>query len=71
MKEERNALVARPSTAVGRISAEAGSALSQIVSDALALARLHATSVTSVRFEWVIASFARRIIGKYCFGQAR
>jgi hypothetical protein len=41
-EEERKAIVARPTTAVGRISAGGGSVLSRMVSDALVLARSHA-----------------------------
>jgi hypothetical protein len=55
MKEEHKALVARPAAAVG-----AGKALSQIVSDALVLARFHATSVASARFR----------VGNYEFREA-
>ena len=46
--EEHKALVVRPSTAVGRVSAGAGSVLSRVVSDALILARSH--SLASARF---------------------
>jgi hypothetical protein len=48
--EEPKALVARPSAAVGKVSAGAGSILSRIVSDALVLAHSHATSLASARF---------------------
>ncbi len=49
-EEENKALVVRPSTAVTRVSAGAGSVLSRIVSDALVLARPRATSLASARF---------------------
>src|SRR5665213_3472257 len=59
-EEEHKALVVRPSAAVGRASAGAGSVLSRIVSDALALARPRATSLASARFR----------IGNYEFREA-
>jgi hypothetical protein len=49
-EEQRKALVVRPSTAVENISTGAGGVRSRIVSDALVLARSHATSLASARF---------------------
>src|ERR1700685_2079928 len=49
-EEVHKALVVRPSTEVGRVSAGAENVLSRIVSDALVLARPHATSMASARF---------------------
>ncbi len=56
--EEHKALVVRPSTAVGRVGAGAGSVLSRVVSDALILARSH--SLASARFR----------VGSYEFREA-
>ena len=49
-EDAHKALVARPSAAVGKISAGAEGALSRIVSDALVLARARASSLASARF---------------------
>jgi Leucine-rich repeat (LRR) protein len=57
-EEDRNALVVRPSAAVEKIGSGAGSVLSRIVSDAIALARSNATA--SARFR----------VGNYDFREA-
>jgi hypothetical protein len=59
-EDERKVLVARPSAAVGKISAGAESALSPISSDALVLAGFSASSLVSARFR----------VGDYAFREA-
>ena len=57
-EEKHKALVVRPSAAVENIDSRAGSVLSRIVADAIALARSHATA--SARFR----------VGNYDFREA-